>query len=145
MKSLILTLLFIVKFATSQNSSVFLGQWQYFDNSNVYHEIIVEKNFGYIIGDSLDPAKLHIKLDSTTVVWTKLGKWTFMKKERSHIVVELKKEKLKLYKLKYSPNNVKAFYQWTNNPERNGNGYMIFHDDFKKRKAELELKIKNGL
>jgi hypothetical protein len=147
MKSHFLTIIIlaIAKLVTSQNASILIGHWQYYDNKNIYHEIVIEKSKGYIIGDSLDPAILYVAVDSTSVLWRKLGKWTIINIENGHLVIQSPKGQLNLYKLPYKKNNLKAFYQWANNTTRTGNGFIIFYDEFKKRKAKLEVKIKNDL
>jgi hypothetical protein len=70
MKSRFLTIIILViaKLATSQNASILMGHWQYFDNKNVYHEIVMEKSRGYIIGDSLDPAMFSVIVDTTSAI-----------------------------------------------------------------------------
>jgi hypothetical protein len=126
--------------ANCQDTSIFVGQWQYIDSKKIYHEILIEDSVGYIYGDSSDPAALKVTLYNNIINWEKLGAWTLLKIENDQLFLDTPTGKFKLYRLPEDEDNIKSFYIWCNDPERTGNGYSIFLKYLNKRKNQLTEK-----
>lgn len=139
----LLILMFCLNAKAQRNT--FIGNWQFFDKDSVYHELTISGKYIYIYEDSSEVIRQKSKVIKTSLYFGR-EIWTLKRKNKESIDIQSNiKGKLRLYKLYNFDDELVDFYDWVKEPERNGNGVMIYWGESTGRKNSLLERIENGL
>jgi hypothetical protein len=118
------------------------GNWQFFDTDSSFREIDIRGKYIYAYNEKIpNPEKLQITQTRDTIRFSNGETWVIRAHHKNSIDVIKTGKVITVYRIMDDANSVESFYEWYNEPSRNGNGAMIFERDMAQAKKELKARI----